>query len=108
MICIPQSLRDKMPQESKVKNYGSLSVEVDSVLPILPVSLKYWGSLHAKSLLNKGYVSISYGADVDIPVKESLFRMLFKTAIRKCLRLHQKYAEALWVDSSKRKENLNR
>ena len=44
LICIPQSLRDKMPQESKVKNYGSLSVEVDSVLPILPVSLKYWAA----------------------------------------------------------------
>ena len=65
------------------------------------MSLKYWGSLDAKSLLNKGYVSVSYGADVDIPMKESLFRMLFKTAIRKCLRLHQKYAEALWVGSQR-------
>ena len=66
------------------------------------------GSLHAKSLLNERYVSVSYGADVDRPVKESLFRMLFKAAIRKCLGLRHKYAEALWINFSKRKENLSR
>ena len=35
-----------------------------------------WGTLHAQSLLDKGCVSVSHGADVDTPVKESVWGWL--------------------------------